>query len=433
MTLVPFFKAVFVGVLATTLACTLPNDSANPTPTEPPQTTQPQPSAAPDEPPFFDPALNSTDPDALTYSRLSMQSDMHYGLFLHQFDLQPAEVTRHEIDGPTAWDLLVQHRLSTFFDDAYNDYLRRLLERPDARAIYFETAPGEDRPTGGIFIPSPDPQSFEVAPSAASQNGAFLMLGIGLSDTATSSTDSQPASPPPEGAPQHDYPSLTQGDWDELKDTDGTHLVLAHGKSCRASAGLLSELDALLNAHQRTSALRIDHGAAITGPTLDDLVARRMFPTLLVLHDGRVVDVHVGVGSHLRARLAHLLVRNDLVDADAFGDAADPTAPINDGQAEALEPEVWRRRISVLRHWSAHDFRNANLAGIRLSHAALTGSSFVGADLRDADLRNAVLSHADFKDANLEGADVEGALWYRTICPNGSMSEDYGGMCEGTW
>src|SRR5690606_27593714 len=125
-------------------------------------------------------------------------------------------------------------------------------------------------------------------------------------------------------APQHDYPSLTQGDWDELESTDGPHLILAHGKGCRASAGLLAELDALLSTHQRTSVLRIDHDATITGPTLDALVARRMLPTLLVLHEGEVVDVHVGVGSHLRAQLAHLLVCNDLVDADAFGDAADP-------------------------------------------------------------------------------------------------------------
>ncbi|WP_158542598.1 pentapeptide repeat-containing protein [Lujinxingia litoralis] len=430
----PFFKNLVISSIVTgALACTLPNDSANPTPTEPPQTTQSQPSAAPDEPPPSDPAPDSPDPDALTYSRLSMQSDMHYGLFLHQFDLQPGEVIRHEIDGPTAWELLVQHRLTTFFDGAYNDYLRRLLQRPDARAIYFETAPGEDRPTGGIFIPSPNPQSFEVAPGAGSQNGAFLILGIGLGAREASPSASDAQAPQPEVAPSRDYPTLTDRDWETLQSSEGTHLVLVHGAGCNASAGLLSELNALLSAHQRTSVLHIDHDANLTGPTLDDLVARRMFPTLLVLHDGKVVDVHVGVGSHLRARLAHLLVRNDIVDADAFGDAADPTAPINDGQAEALEPDVWRRRISVLRHWSAHDFRNANLAGIRLSHAALSGSSFVGADLQNADLSDAVLSHADLTDANLEGANVEGALWYRTVCPDGSMSEEHGGTCEGTW
>ena len=69
----------------------------------------------------------------------------------------------------------------------------------------------------------------------------------------------------------------------------------------------------------------------------------------------------------------------------------------------------------------------------RLSHAALTGSCFVGADLQGADLSDAVLSHADFQGANLEGANVDGALWYRTVCPDGSMSEEHGGTCEGTW
>jgi uncharacterized protein YjbI with pentapeptide repeats len=68
--------------------------------------------------------------------------------------------------------------------------------------------------------------------------------------------------------------------------------------------------------------------------------------------------------------------------------------------------------------------------------ADLRGAKLTGAFLRDADLRNARLDGADLTGADLTGADLTGAsltkvVWSRTTCPDGSVSDENAGTCQG--
>ena len=62
--------------------------------------------------------------------------------------------------------------------------------------------------------------------------------------------------------------------------------------------------------------------------------------------------------------------------------------------------------------------------------AELSGASLREADLRYANLSGADLSGANMRYANLNGADLSGTIWYGTICPDGTNSDDNGNTCE---
>ncbi|MEM8640591.1 MAG: pentapeptide repeat-containing protein [Cyanobacteria bacterium P01_G01_bin.54] len=58
----------------------------------------------------------------------------------------------------------------------------------------------------------------------------------------------------------------------------------------------------------------------------------------------------------------------------------------------------------------SQDFQQANLLGVNLAEADLSGANLVGANLRGAELCDADLREANLSSANLQGADLSGAL-----------------------
>ena len=77
------------------------------------------------------------------------------------------------------------------------------------------------------------------------------------------------------------------------------------------------------------------------------------------------------------------------------------------------------------------DLRGANLGGCDLAVALLDSADLSGADLTDANLNAAVAGHANFTGADLNGADLTSVLWFDTICPDGTNSDDHGSTCCG--
>ncbi len=79
---------------------------------------------------------------------------------------------------------------------------------------------------------------------------------------------------------------------------------------------------------------------------------------------------------------------------------------------------------------SGASLRGANMSGADLSGADLSGADLHGANLYDTNLNGADLTGANLHLANLNGADLSGTIWYGTICPDGTNSDDNGNTCE---
>ena len=73
---------------------------------------------------------------------------------------------------------------------------------------------------------------------------------------------------------------------------------------------------------------------------------------------------------------------------------------------------------------------NADLRYADLSDANLNVANLSGADLHRADLSNANLTGADLTGTDLSYADLSGTIWYGTICPDGTNSDENGNTCE---
>jgi hypothetical protein len=81
------------------------------------------------------------------------------------------------------------------------------------------------------------------------------------------------------------------------------------------------------------------------------------------------------------------------------------------------------------------DLSATNLGQASLSNVDFSGSNFGGASLVDANLQGANLTGANFTDANLTGANLTGAnltnvIWSNTTCPDGTLSDNNGGVCN---
>jgi len=70
------------------------------------------------------------------------------------------------------------------------------------------------------------------------------------------------------------------------------------------------------------------------------------------------------------------------------------------------------------------DLTDANLTYAYLGGANLTGADLTRANLTMADLSVADLSYANLYLANLTGADLTGVTWNRTICPDGTATNN---------
>ena len=117
-----------------------------------------------------------------------------------------------------------------------------------------------------------------------------------------------------------------------------------------------------------------------------------------MVHRAGVVDGFAGafggpVGARLvRERILHVLVRNGLV-------AMDGRSPLRRGVT----------RAAFEGRWDVLNLSPAGLAGARLD--------------------GALLQHAKLRGANVSTASFVGAHCYRTVCPNGSITNDQGDSC----
>ena len=85
------------------------------------------------------------------------------------------------------------------------------------------------------------------------------------------------------------------------------------------------------------------------------------------------------------------------------------------------------------------DLTGADLAGaelnyVRLDSTILSNADMKYVDLRGSDLNNANLSNVDLSYADLTGAilkntNLNNVIWYDTICPDGTNSNDNGNVC----
>ena len=81
-------------------------------------------------------------------------------------------------------------------------------------------------------------------------------------------------------------------------------------------------------------------------------------------------------------------------------------------------------------NFSGGNLSGASLRGANMSGADLSGADLRGANLYDTNLNGADLTGANLHLANLNGADLSGTIWYGTICPDGTNSDDNGNTCE---
>lgn len=79
--------------------------------------------------------------------------------------------------------------------------------------------------------------------------------------------------------------------------------------------------------------------------------------------------------------------------------------------------------------WAANPPARTVTADLR--DTKLTGAFLRGADLRGARLDGADLTGADLTGADLTGASLTKVVWSRTTCPDGSVSDENAGTCQG--
>ena len=239
--------------------------------------------------------------------------------------------------------------------------------------------------------------------------GALFLFGI---DTARTDCSAALAS-----AGSAAWPALDETDWNQRQNDRAEFLVFVHS-DCRASSRMAAALSTLGG---KSLPLRVDVEGRLTGRTFRNLRGSHLFPTLVYVAGGEVVDVSIGFRGDDEVR--NFLARNGLILEDAESSLRRVET--------AGDPDRWRRTVSVLKRWQGVNLSGADLRGVKLAGGSLSGSVLRGADLRGADLRNAILTRADFTGAMLDGADVRGALWRRSVCPDGTRSEAHGGTCEG--
>jgi uncharacterized protein YjbI with pentapeptide repeats len=74
---------------------------------------------------------------------------------------------------------------------------------------------------------------------------------------------------------------------------------------------------------------------------------------------------------------------------------------------------------------------NAQLVGASLRGANLSYAVLAGAKLNQANLSGANMTRANLTGTSLSGASLTGVSWNATTCPDGTNSDDVGGMCSG--
>jgi uncharacterized protein YjbI with pentapeptide repeats len=75
--------------------------------------------------------------------------------------------------------------------------------------------------------------------------------------------------------------------------------------------------------------------------------------------------------------------------------------------------------------------RDARLAGANLISADLRGADLTRADLTGANLTDALLNPSVPDDSATASTVLAGVTWLRTVCPDGTLSDDHAGTCDG--
>jgi len=78
------------------------------------------------------------------------------------------------------------------------------------------------------------------------------------------------------------------------------------------------------------------------------------------------------------------------------------------------------------------NFDNASLFAAKTDPFWLQFTSLRGADLRGTRWNNSEFTQCDLTGAQLQGATgLAEAIWFSTICPDGTNSDTNGGTCVG--
>ncbi|RVU40972.1 pentapeptide repeat-containing protein [Lujinxingia sediminis] len=220
---------------------------------------------------------------------------------------------------------------------------------------------------------------------------------------------------------------LTEEALEAMRESDEVFLIFLGGAGCNPSVNFARWAAPVFEEHgliDRTFVVSFRHPSTAILQSIYG--ARLATPTLIALKRGVPVDYRIGGFQEdtIDRYAPNFLIQNGFIDGEV-------TVERDFRERSADEIRLWLKRsggVSVFTNLSGADLQN-----IAHPHASFSGSILRDVDLRGAALPNVNFAHADLTGANLEGADVEGALWHQTTCPDGSMSEEHGESCEGTW
>lgn len=103
----------------------------------------------------------------------------------------------------------------------------------------------------------------------------------------------------------------------------------------------------------------------------------------------------------------------------------------------SLSPGNFKGVVFVHATLTGANLSGANFSGADFGYADLTGANLSGANFSSANFAHATLNGANLSGSNLRGAtglgtaSLSGVVWNKTVCPDGTNSNNDGGTCVG--
>lgn len=306
-------------------------------------------------------------------------------------------------------------------------FLAALFEREDAQIGVFDTA---DSPYGPrIVLMVPMPMNVELPPDTPPEIFQLFELGIVhsgaerlLPDEVEELVENYEATDEP-----LTFETLDEASLAELVEEGGSFLVILTSEYCGASARFAPFAQWIFdNIEIDVPVYRLPWEVVGEDRLSSYLAGQRVgFPSLYFFEDGQIVDIYRGGGADQQT---YHIVRTFLHQNGQL----DSALPYHwDYQNLPEDPTDRIRAMSQRSNYPFSNFEGAELDGVHWEHGQFTGSSFRNASLRGARFNHSLLSHVDFTGADLTDAQLDNVFWSRTTCPDGTLSDDNGGTCEG--